>query len=136
MKSAGARKLSVCGVDVDIAMKAQSTIQETNDNDCYFFSQKSVLEGLIKYLLCPSCKKPSLDLDFSAESNCRVSTKGKTFVAPAEVVTPCTYLVISLELVTVVYPPSLFRVSYVRTFAYISTIFILVFYSYVDSSEI
>ena len=46
------------------------------------------------------------------------------------------YLVISLELVIVVYPPSLFRVSYMRTFAYISAIFILIFYSYVDSSEI
>ena len=46
------------------------------------------------------------------------------------------YLVISLELVTVVYPPSLFRVSYMRTFAYISAIFILVFCSYVNSSEL
>ena len=79
MKSASARKLSVFGVDVDIDIKAQSTFQEANDNDCYFFVQKSVLEGLIKKLLCPSCKKPSLGLDLIAESNCGFSTKGKTF---------------------------------------------------------
>ena len=67
------------GVDVDIDVKAQLTFQEANDNDCCSFIQKSVLQGLIKKLLCTGCKKPSLGLDLIAESNCGFSTKGKTF---------------------------------------------------------
>ena len=67
------------GIDVEIDTETHSAIQDKIDSDCYFILQKSVLEGLIKRLLCPKCKRPCLSLDLLRESSCGFSTKGKTF---------------------------------------------------------
>ena len=79
MKSASKKKLSVFGIDVEIDTETHSVFQDDSDSDCYFIMQKSVLEGLIKTLLCPNCKRPSLSLVLLIESSFGFSTKGKTF---------------------------------------------------------
>ena len=79
MKSASKKKPSVFGIDVEIDTETHSVFQDDSDSDCYFIMQKSVLEGLIKALLCPNCKRPSLSLDLLIESSFGFSTKGKTF---------------------------------------------------------
>ena len=77
MKPANTRKLSVFGIDIEIDTESKSSFHDNNDSDCYFVMQQSVLQGLIKTLLCRSCKWPGLSLDLLIESSFGFSMKGK-----------------------------------------------------------
>ena len=79
MKSASARKLSAFGLNFDFDQPAPTTFQDDGNSDCYCIIQQSVLEGLIKKLLCPKCKMPGLSLDFLPENSSGFSAKAKTF---------------------------------------------------------
>ena len=67
------------GLDFEFDSTTTTTFQNDN-SDCYFIIQKSVLEDLIKTLLCPKCKVPGSSLNLFQKSVLVFHQKPREFV--------------------------------------------------------
>ena len=73
--SASTTKLNLFGIDLDAEVNKE-TSHTGNEDDCYFFVQKSGLQTFFSSVMCPECENKTLTLNLETANFSGFAVKG------------------------------------------------------------